>query len=147
MRLLSEAYKKYKEIIHYLIVGGLTTVVSLGTYYICVLTFLNPNEPVQLQVANVISWIFAVIFAYFTNRKYVFESKNENIVKEFISFINSRIITLLIDMFSMFLMVTCLTWSDKVAKLIVQVIVTIANYLFSKLLVFKKRETKNIHTS
>ena len=72
---LKTLYFKYKEIINYLIVGGLTTVVSLVTYYLCVLTFLDPGHPVQLQIANVISWIFAVTFAYFTNRKYVFESK------------------------------------------------------------------------
>ena len=69
---LKELYLKYKEIINYLIVGGLTTVVSLVTYYACVLTFLDPNNPLQLQIANVISWIFAVAFAYVTNRKYVF---------------------------------------------------------------------------
>lgn len=58
-----ELYKKYKEIINYLIVGVLTTVVSLGTYYVCVLTVLNPDNALQLQIANIISWIAAVAFA------------------------------------------------------------------------------------
>ena len=75
-------YKKYKEIISYLIVGVLTTVVSLGVYYACVLTFLNPENALQLQIANIISWVAAVTFAYFTNRKFVFESKNPDMLKE-----------------------------------------------------------------
>ena len=131
-----ELYKKYKEIINYLIVGVLTTMVSLGTYYISVITFLNPNNPLQLQIANVISWIAAVSFAYVTNLKFVFESRNSNILKELATFVGARIATLLMDMFCMFLMVTCLGINDKIAKIIVQVIVTVANYIFSKLWVF-----------
>ena len=72
---MKRLYEKYKEIINYLIVGVLTTVVSLGVYYACVYTVLDPNQPLQLQTANVISWVAAVTFAYFTNRRYVFESK------------------------------------------------------------------------
>ena len=128
---------KYKEIVNYLIVGVLTTIVSLATYYTCVLTVLDPQNPMQLQAANVISWIAAVTFAYFINRKYVFESNDPNMLKEGSRFFASRIGTLLMDMGTMFLLVTILGMSDKIAKLIVQVIVTIGNYLFSKLLVFK----------
>ena len=128
---------KYKEIVNYLIVGVLTTIVSLATYYTCVLTVLDPQNPMQLQAANVISWIAAVTFAYFTNRKYVFERNDPNMLKEGSRFFASRIGTLLMDMGTMFLLVTILGMSDKIAKLIVQVIVTIGNYLFSKLLVFK----------
>lgn len=131
-------YNKYKEIINYLIVGVLTTVVSLGTYYACVLTFLNPYNAFQLQIANIISWIVAVAFAYFTNRKVVFESKNPNMLKEASAFVGSRVTTLLMDMFCMFIMVTYMGISDKIAKLVVQVIVTVTNYILSKLLVFKK---------
>ena len=101
-----ELYKKYKEIINYLIFGVLTTVVSLATYYICVFTFLNPENPVELQIANIISWIFAVIFAYVTNRKYVFESKEKNKVKEATKFVGSRVFTLILDMGVMWLGVT-----------------------------------------
>ena len=57
---IKDLYLKYKEIINYLIFGVLTTVVSLVTYYICVYTFINPEEAVQLQIANVISWFFGV---------------------------------------------------------------------------------------
>ncbi len=128
-----------KELISYLVVGILTTVVSLGVYYFCVLTFLDPRNPVQLQVANVISWIAAVTFAYITNRKFVFKSNSPHIVKEGMSFFGSRIATLLMDMATMFLLVTLIGMNDKIAKLIVQVIVTVGNYVFSKFFVFAKR--------
>lgn len=138
MEKLISLYKRYKEIVNYLIVGGLTTVVSLGVYYGCVLTILDPEVAVQLQAANIISWIAAVTFAYFTNRKFVFESKNENKLKEAAAFYGSRVTTLLMDMGCMFLMVTLFGWNDKIAKLIVQVIVTVANYVLSKFIVFRK---------
>ena len=131
-------YHKYKEIINYLIVGVLTTVVSLVSYYIIVSTVLNPNNAIELQIANIFSWICAVAFAYVTNRIFVFESKNPNKLKELTSFVGARLLTLGMDMFIMFLMVTLLHINDKIAKLVVQVVVTIANYVFSKLIVFKK---------
>ena len=135
-----ELYKKYKEIINYLIFGVLTTVVSLATYYICVFTFLNPENPVELQIANIISWIFAVLFAYVTNRKYVFESKEKNMIKEGIKFSGSRLITLFLDMLVMWLGVTILGFSDKIMKMVSQVLIIIGNYIISKLFVFKKEQ-------
>lgn len=135
---IRELYIKYKEIINYLIVGGLTTVVSLATYYLLVITILDPNKAVQLQIANIISWIAAVTFAYFTNRKYVFESKNKRVLNEAFSFYLSRLSTLLMDMAIMYVGVTLLDGNDKIWKLIVQVVVTIMNYILSKFMVFKK---------
>ena len=133
-------YKKYDEMINYLIVGGLTTVVSLGTYYFCVYTFLNPNNAFQLQIANIISWISCVTFAYFTNRIFVFKSKRTDKLKEAISFYGSRIATLLLEMGIMFVFVTILHFNDKIIKLVAQVVITILNYVLSKLLVFKKEK-------
>ncbi len=132
-------YKKYEEIINYLIVGGLTTVVSLGTYYFCVYTFLDPENAFQLQLANIISWICCVTFAYFANRIFVFKSKRKDKLKEAVSFYSSRIATLLMDMGIMFVFVTLIGFNDKIMKLVVQVVVTILNYVLSKLLVFKKK--------
>lgn len=140
MKKIIKLYKKYEEIINYLIVGVLTTVVSLAAYYLCVLTFLNPKNGMELQIANLISWICAVTFAYITNRIFVFKSKNKNIIKEILSFTSSRVITLLMDMFIMFLMVTIMHFNDKIAKLVVQVVVTIGNYILSKLFVFSKKK-------
>lgn len=128
---------KNKEIIMYLVFGVLTTLVSLGTYYLCTYTILNPNNDIEIQIANVISWVVAVIFAYITNRKYVFNSKNDNIKKEFIDFCKSRLLTLFLDMGFMFIFVSLFKFNDKTVKLFVQVLIIICNYLFSKLLVFK----------
>ena len=140
MKKILELYKKYKEIINYLIAGVLATIVSLAVYYGCVLTFLNPDDPIQLQIANILSWIIAVIFAYFTNRKFVFESKEKNKIKEFTKFTGSRVLTLLLDMFTMWLGVTIIGASDKIVKIISQVLVIVGNYLISKLFVFKKEK-------
>lgn len=90
--------KNYGEIIRYLIVGVLTTVVSLGVYYVCVLTFLNPQSALQLQAANVLSWIAAVTFAYITSRIYVFQSKCKDWLQEAAAFYSSRLLTLFMDM-------------------------------------------------
>ena len=136
---IKELYKKYKEIINYLIFGVLTTLVSLVVYYASVLTFLNPENSVQLQIANILSWIAGVTFAYFTNRKYVFESKEKNKLKEASKFFLSRVTTLLMDMLIMWLGVTILHGNDKIIKLISQVLVIVGNYIFSKLFVFKKK--------
>ena len=86
MKKIIDLYKKYEEIINYVIVGGLTTLVSLITYYVCVLTILNPEDALELQVANIISWIISVSFAYIANRILVFKSKNTNIIKEIVTF-------------------------------------------------------------
>ena len=139
--MIKELYIKYKEIINYLIFGILTTIVSLLTYYLLVYTILNPNNPIQLQIANIISWITCVTFAYITNRKYVFNSKDKNIIKEITKFYSSRLSTLFIDMLIMFIFVTKLNFNDKIIKIIVQIIIIILNYILSKLLVFKNKSS------
>lgn len=140
---IKELYFKYKKIVNYLIFGVLTTVVSLVTYYICVYTVINPEQAVQLQIANVISWILGVTFAYVTNRKFVFESNEKNKIKEASKFVTSRIATLLMDMAIMFIGVTLLKFNDKIIKLVSQVVVIITNYLLSKIVVFNKGENEN----
>lgn len=137
--MIKKLYNKYQEIIKYLIFGVLTTIVSLVTYYLLVFTILNPNNPIQLQIANIISWITCVTFAYITNRKYVFNSQNRNITSEIIKFYSSRLTTLFIDILIMFIFVTVLHFNDKIIKLIVQFIIIILNYILSKILVFKKK--------
>ena len=138
--MIKEIYNKYQEIIKYLIFGVLTTIISLLTYYLLVFTILDPNKPLQLQIANIISWITCVTFAYVTNRKYVFNSKNKNILKEITKFYSSRLTTLFIDMLIMFIFVTILHLNDKIIKILVQIIITILNYILSKLLVFTKKK-------
>ena len=136
---MKELFNKYKKIIMYLIFGVLTTVISLIVYYALTYTILNPNNSIYLQIANILSWIAGVLFAYFTNRKYVFESKNENKLKEFISFVGARVTTLILDMLIMGVGVSLLHGNDKILKLISQVLVIVGNYVLSKLIVFKKK--------
>lgn len=135
---MKEIIKRNREIIAYLIIGILTTLVSLVSYYILTLTILSPNNPLELTIANIISWILSVIFAYITNRKYVFQSKDNNIIKEASKFTLSRVTTLVIDILLMFIFVSICKFNDKIIKLLVQIIIIILNYVFSKLLVFKK---------
>ena len=136
---LKQLWNRYKELALYLVFGVLTTVVSLATYFILVPYLLNPDHPIELQIANVISWIVSVTFAYFTNRKYVFESKSKNRLKEAISFYSSRLVTLLLDIAIMFVGVTLWKGNDKIMKLVSQVVVIVLNYVLSKLFVFKKK--------
>ena len=137
-RTCRELYRKYEEIINYLIVGVLTTAVSLGIYYGSVWTFLNPRDPFQLQAANVLSWVGAVAFAYVANRRYVFHSRSRSRLFEAGRFALSRVATLLMDMAIMYLLVTLAGGSDKIAKLVSQAAVMVGNYVFSKLFVFRR---------
>lgn len=134
-----EIYYKNPEIWNYLIVGLLTTVVSLITYFIATRTILDPTVELELQIANIISWVFAVAFAYVTNRIFVFKSKNKNIFSELSKFVGSRVASLLMDMAIMFVIVSLMGLSDVIGKVVSQVVVTIANYILSKLLVFTKK--------
>lgn len=144
INLVVNLYKKYKEIINYLIFGVLTTLVNLAVKYLLLFTILKADDPVQLQIAIIISWILAVLFAYFTNRSIVFESKNKNKIKEFINFIIARISTLLLEMLIMWFFVTFLKLDSNlwviIFTLISQVAVIVGNYILSKLFVFKKAD-------
>lgn len=144
LKSLSILYKKYKEIINYSIFGILATIVSLGVKYSLLFTFLEASNGVELQIAIIISWIAAVLFAYFTNRKFVFNSKNENKLKEFISFVLARLSTLLLEMIIMWFFVTFLKLNSDlyviIFTIIAQIVVVIGNYIFSKLFVFKKTD-------
>lgn len=133
-------YHKYEELVNYVIVGGMTTLVSWIVYFVSVFTFLDAENAFQLQVANILSWVAGVAFAYVTNRIFVFKSKEKNILKEVLQFTGSRVSTLFLDMLVMFLMVTCLGVNDGISKIVSAVLVTIANYVLSKIFVFRKKE-------
>lgn len=134
-------YKKYQEIINYLIVGVLTTVVSIVTYFLFSL-ILDIENNILFILANVLSWICAVIFAYITNKKFVFNTTTSNKkeeIKVFSMFVSSRITTLLIELAFMFITVKVILIDDKIAKVIAQFIVIVLNYILSKVFVFKKK--------
>ncbi len=133
MEKIVSLYRKNKEIINYLIFGVLTTVVNIVVFALCADVF-----HIQYLIANVLAWIMSVIFAYVTNRKYVFESKSENIGKEITKFFSSRLSTLALDMIVMWLLVDILTASNLIAKVIANILVIVANYILSKVFVFKE---------
>ena len=142
MEKIKSLYEKYREIINYLIFGVLTTIVNIGTKYALLFTIFDAKNAVELQLAITISWILAVLFAYITNRKFVFESKNKNKIKELISFFSARIATLLLEMFIMWFFITLLKLNSDIYVIIftilTQILVVVGNYILSKIFVFKK---------
>ena len=133
---------KYEEIIAYLIVGGLTTVVSWAAKFLAnFLLFDNTMYPTPFQnvVLSIINWTAGVIFAYFTNRKFVFKS-NAPMLSEAPKFVLSRVSTLILDMVVMQVL-TAVGVNLLVATVISAVLVIIGNYVFSKLFVLTRKKT------
>lgn len=127
-------YHKNEEIWNYLIVGGLTTVVSIGSYSIFIKTC-----SLNYILSNILSWILALIFAYFTNRWFVFRSNNKDMVNEFIKFSGSRVITLVVETVTLMVLIDLIMFDELWSKVIGQIIVVVLNYIISKLLVFKEK--------
>ena len=144
MQKIKEIYFKYKEVINYLIFGVLTTIVSLAVKYLLLFTIFDASNALELQVAVIISWIAACLFAYITNRIWVFESKSKKIIKEMITFFVARLSTLGLEMLIMFIFVTALGLNSDiwviVWTLVSQVLVIVGNYILSKLIVFKNKK-------
>lgn len=136
-RRMGKIYKKYKEIINYIIAGGMTTAVSMALFYGSVWTVLDGTKAVQLQTANVFSWCGSVVFAYIVNRIFVFGSCEPKIYKEFLYFAASRVFTLLLDMFLMYLGTAVIGVEFHIMKLISMAFVTAGNYVVSKFGVFR----------
>ena len=131
--------QKYREIIVYLIVGVLTTIVSWGACFVAEWLFLDPEVTWQNGVINTIGWVAGVLFAYPLNRKWVFNSTNPKIMKEFIGFAASRVSTWILDIVVMAVTVNVLLMDYWIAKIFISaVLVTVCNYVISKLLIFKK---------
>lgn len=153
-----------REIVTYIIFGVLTTAVNLVTFYIFKQIFVSIgwdgvfnkllgsagwDKALELLGsgtdyldATVIAWTVAVVFAFVTNKLIVFESKSWKPAvagKEFLVFIGARLFSLIVELVMMFVMVTLLSFNEFIAKLIVQVVVVILNYVFSKLLIFKNK--------
>ena len=136
-------YYKNPELGNYLIVGGLTTVIAIASKLILLATCLDQHNGLELQIAEIISWFLAVLFAFFANRIFVFKSKEKNIIKELIPFAGGRVFTQLIQMAIMFIFVTLLKLDSDgwvlAFTLICQVMQIVVNYFISKYIVFKKR--------
>lgn len=124
-----------KEIISYLIVGVLTTIISISTYFVFSTFILKSKSTMVVEINNIISWIISVMFAYIANKKYVFKSNRKGL-KEVRDFISSRIFTLLVEIVLMYFLVLII--NDLIAKVLIQFIIIILNYILSKKIVFKK---------
>lgn len=139
MHQISQLYAKYKDILAYLIFGGLTTVVNLVVFYVTV-TLWGWNY----QVGNVWAWFLSVLFAYLTNRVWVFHSHFTTIkmlAKEAVAFFAARGVTLIMDMGIMWIGVSLLQQNEMLTKLVDQIVVVLANYFFSKWFVFHKSKS------
>ena len=162
-----ELFKKYREIIMYLIFGVLTTVVSIVGYIVFRAVFPNAQSVTEqlswiftltsrfgiesnTVFPNILSWILASTFAFITNRLFVFRSENKTFGKvllEALRFYASRISTLLVDVILMFLLVDLTGfhagWYELLAKIFTNVVVIVLNYIFSKLFVFARSKKKS----
>ena len=153
MNVLIDLFKKYREIIMYMIMGFATTAVNWVAYAACVSIFhidrLVWGFDIDVLISNVIAWTVAVIFAYVTNKLLVFESyswKLSFVIKEFVLFISARLATGVLEILGVPFLVglglnqTILGIEGMVSKVLVSVIVVILNYVFSKLIIFKKEK-------
>ena len=134
---------KYREIIVYLIVGVLTTVVAWGCKFLWNAVFFGGTAlptVAQNTVLSVVENVSGIAFAYPTNRKWVFQSKNPNILAEFTSFVGSRAATWILGWLLNMLLVNVFGVSVFISTVVVGILVVIGNYVFSKLLVFRKKK-------
>lgn len=130
--------EKFQRIFRYVITGGLTTLVNFTVFW-----FFTYLLNINLNIANVISIVCAVIFAYVTNKIIVFRSKchsTKELLVEAFSFFSSRGVTMIIEVGGVFVLTSWLQMEAMISKVIITVVVLILNYLFAQLLVFRKRE-------
>ena len=132
----SKRSKQIKELLLYGICGALTTILDIGIFWVLA-NVIN----LHYLFANAIAWILAITFSFLTNKYFVFESRSFSRkvwVKEATEFFGARGLSCVIDMGGMFLMVSILGINKNYAKLIINVMVTIINYILSKFWIFKK---------
>ena len=132
-----------RETISYLVFGVLTTAVSIISYEIVKLMLTGGAEPspVQMNIANVSSWILAVTFAYVTNKIFVFRSMSMSykvLLKEISAFVGARLLSLGFEIVWMNITVSLLHFNDSICKIAAQFVIVVMNYIFSKLFIFKK---------
>ena len=130
-------FTKYKEIVLYLFFGVLATVVSIGSF-----TVLYDVALLNEHLANIISWVLAVSFAFMTNRTWVFVDAvkiNKSFIKQMIEFFSGRVLSLAVEEVFILVFVSMLSFNAFAIKVITQVIVIVLNYFISKFWVFNKR--------
>ena len=139
---IKELCIKHREIIVYLIVGVMTTVFAWAIRFLWNIVFYAGTAhplPLQTTILTIVEFIAGVSFAYPTNRKWVFRSTNPNILKEAAGFVSARLTTLGIQMLLNLVIINLLHVNFYIATVVIGIIVVILNYVFSKLLVFRKK--------
>lgn len=137
MKKILELLKKYRSFILYAVFGVFTTVVNLVVYHLCYYEADMSN-----LLSNVFAWVMAVTFAYLTNKSWVFESKSWSwsvLRVEVPAFVSCRLATGIMDLAIMYISVDILGWHAMLMKFLSNVLVILLNYVFSKLVIFKKR--------
>lgn len=133
---------KYRELIMYGIFGVLTTIVNYAVYLLCMAAAgENATAPYANTAASCVAWVISVLFAYFTNRRWVFASKAEGFIpraKECAAFFASRLFSGVIDLAIMYAAADVMGFDGRIVKLLSNVLVIIINYILSKFIVFKK---------
>ena len=137
LKILADWYRSHQEGMRYLIFGALTTLVNIVAYSILYYVFHINNA-----TSNIIAWIIGATFAYITNKLYVFNSKvntKKDLLKEILYFYGCRLLTLIIDEAIMIVTVDKFGWNALLMKIIANIIVIVLNFVFSKILIFKKK--------
>lgn len=136
MKSIAEILKKHREMIMYLVFGALTTAVNWVVFYP-----LYNAANFSAAMAKTVAWIAAVLFAFFTNKPFVFESRDwsrEVVIPEFKKFIGGRIGSGLFEILVMRVTVDLMSWNGNIMNIIVSVFVVVINYIISKI-IFKKQ--------
>lgn len=129
--------KKYRSFILYAVFGVFTTAVNLIVYHLCYYQAGMSNT-----LSNIFAWIMAVTFAYLTNKSWVFDSRSwawPVLRKEIPAFVSCRLATGIMDLIIMYVCVDILNWHAMLMKFVSNVLVILLNYIFSKLVIFKKK--------
>jgi len=132
-------WKKHRELLLYLLFGGLTTIISIFVFWL-----MSPVMGLNELVGNIVSWIFAVLFAFVTNRIWVFKGgREESILSQAVKFYAGRLGTLAVEELILWIFVTLLELDAMLIKVLAQIVVIVLNYVVSKLFVFRNgREEK-----
>lgn len=136
MKKYKQLWEKHKELILYVFFGGCTTLINIVSYFACRQVLHMPVVP-----ADVLAWLVSVIFAYVTNKLFVFESKSWRlrlVLKEGAEFLAARVFSLGVDVVMLYITVTILDWWELPMKVLANVVVIVINYIFSKWIIFRK---------
>lgn len=138
IKMIKGIFWKYKEVILYFFFGGLSMIISIGSF-----SAFNYGFGMNALTANILSWIITIIFVYITNKKWVFEIKSSNekeILTEFILFVTGRVSTLVLEEAILFIGIYLFDINSIFVKIGAQIVVIVSNYIISKFIVFKNKK-------